>query len=423
MPTSNRRLETAAAVTRDGRLGHSLAHVLLAWLLIGSPALPAARPQLSGLWDGTIKFDEVVIAFPMQLSANGTAVQGSFFNGDERITSTSGSFHGHSLVLNFDHYGMRLDATLQDGVLRGTYGNRPFGLHEFELRPHRAQTRSRAKAPDISGLWTLPFESPKGEHAFRLIVRQHGSQISAAILRVDGDTGLLTGEYRDGEFYLNHFDGGRALTLSIAPRADGKLDLLLRGFHAPELKFTAVRPAAAQAQGLPAPSDFTAHTRMKDPNEPLRFSFPDLRGHLVSNTDPQFRDKVVVVNITGSWCPNCHDEAPFLAQLYRRYRGLGLEIVAVDFEDAEQLAHPTRIPAFIKRYGIEYTYLLAGETSELNTKMPQAENLNAWPTTFFLGRDGKVRSIHTGFAGRASGEFHEQMQRDFTRTVEQLLAQ
>jgi peroxiredoxin len=143
---------------------------------------------------------------------------------------------------------------------------------------------------------------------------------------------------------------------------------------------------------------------------------------MVANTDARFRNKVVIVAISGSWCPNCHDEAPFLMELYRKYHALGLEIVALSFEEADQLNNPTRLRAFIKRYGIEFPVLLAGETSEWNDKLPQAVNLNAWPTTFYLGRDGRVRSVHAGFAAAASGDFHRQLRAEVTELLEQLLA-
>jgi thiol-disulfide isomerase/thioredoxin len=385
-------------------------------------AVAQGRP-LAGLWDGEIKYDDLTVEFPMELSGSGHDVKGSFLNGDERVASTSGIQTGNSLVLDFADYAARLSVTEEGGVLRGTYGNKLQGVHEIRLRRHRAASSSGLGAPDISGLWTLPFESPKGEHAWRFIVRQHRSQVSAAILRVDGDTGVLTGHYQDGQFVLSHFDGGRPLRVTIVPRQDGELDVMLRGPHAPSQTLTAVRPAEARAKGLPSPSVFTGHTTMKNSSEPLRFSFPDLSGTLVSNTDPQFRNKVLVVNITGSWCPNCHDEAPFLVEMYRRYHSLGLEVVALDFEDEDQLKNPTRLPAFIKHYGIDYTYLLAGQTSELAAKIPQAERLNAWPTTFFIGRDGRVRTIHTGFAAPASGAFHTQLRQEFAGTVERLLAE
>lgn len=384
----------------------------------------AAAQKLSGLWDGNITYENVPVAFQIEFASTGGDLKGSFFNGDERVTSTSGRVSGNSVLLTFAHYATTLDAKLEDGVLRGTYGSKRNGFHVFEARPHLADAPVAVGAPEIGGVWNIPNESPKGEHAWRFIVRQSGGKVSAAILRVDGDTGLLSGAYQgDGRFLLSHFDGARAGQLEIVQLENGTLALTLRGGRGGEKSYTAIREPEARAKGLAQPADFTAHTSVKDPSEPFAFRFPDLKGNLVSNTDTKFRDKVVLVNITGSWCPNCHDEAPFLEALYKRYRALGLEIVALDFEEAEQLKDPTRLPAFIKEYGIEYTYLVAGEPSQLTEKIPQAVNLNSWPTTFILGRDGRVREVHAGFAAKASGAFHEQLKAEFAGTIEKLLAE
>jgi thiol-disulfide isomerase/thioredoxin len=375
-----------------------------------------------GLWDGTIKYDQLSIPFRFEISGQGDKVTGSFFNGDVPIGSTSGLLKGNSLSLNFDHLGSRLEATVDGDTIKGTFGGKRGGLHEVELHPHREIPLASVKAPEIGGVWEIPTESRKGEHAWRFIVRQDGAKASAAILRVDGDTGLLTGAFREGKFELSHFDGGRPETMEITPKEDGSLDVSVRGPRGAPTVYNAVKPAVAKEKGI-APSDFTTHTGVKDPNEVFSFSFPDLKGNLVSNTDPKFRDKVLVVNITGSWCPNCNDEAPYLVELYNKYRALGLEIVALDFEDAEERKDPSRLPGFIKHYGIEYTYLLAGETSELNAKVPQGKNLNSWPTTFFIGRDGKVAATHAGFAGEASGPFHDELKKEYTSIIERLLAE
>ena len=129
------------------------------------------------------------------------------------------------------------------------------------------------------------------------------------------------------------------------------------------------------------------------------------------------------MSISGSWCPNCHDEAPFFTELYKKYHAKGLEIVALSFEEEAQLKDPVRVRAFIKKYGVEYTVLLPGEPKDLNAKVPQGVNLNSFPTTFFLGRDGRVRSAHAGFAGKASGKFHEETVHEVTALVERLLAE
>lgn len=119
--------------------------------------------------------------------------------------------------------------------------------------------------------------------------------------------------------------------------------------------------------------------------------------------------------------PNCHDEAQYLVQLYKKYRDQGLEIIALDFEEPEQQDDLARVRAFTKEYGVEYTYLIAGAPAEMWEKVPQAVNLNTWPATLFVGRDGRVKHIHAGFAAPASGEFNEQLKQEFTSTIESLL--
>jgi peroxiredoxin len=289
----------------------------------------------------------------------------------------------------------------------------------FSARPAAAAPAESANAPNIAGDWELAVKSPKGELAWHFIVRQSGAQVSAAILRVDGDTGTLTGSYRDGKFVLSHFSGARPALLEVTPQADGTLEVVQNGRN----KLIATRPAEARAKGLPGPTDPFQHTSVKDLAEPLHFHGVDLNGRAVSDADPRFRGKVVIVAISGSWCPNCHDEAPFLKELYRAYCAQGLEIVALSFEESEQFKDPSRLRAFVNQYGLEYTVLLAGETSELHAKLPQAVNLDAWPTTFFLGRDGRVRSVHAGFAAPASGEFHKELRTEVTALVEKLLAE
>jgi len=164
------------------------------------------------------------------------------------------------------------------------------------------------------------------------------------------------------------------------------------------------------------------HTSLKNPNEPLAFRFPDLNGKLISNTDLEFAHKALIVSIGGSWCPNCQDEAPFLEALYRKYHGRGLEIVELSFEEASQLQNPVRLRAVIHRYGITYPVLVAGTPDQLDEKFPHVANLDCWPTTFFVGKDGLVKAIHTGYAGPATGGDNRDLEKDTTALVERLLA-
>jgi len=389
---------------------------ILTSALLGLSFSALAQP-IQGLWTATITVNNQQIPFRIGFSGEGADVKGWFFNGDEKVISTSGTLENGSLTLRFDHYATSLEAKLQNGTLEGTYG-KPGRLNEFHAAPYHADHAAAQSAPSIAGLWDVEVDSPKGEKAWHLIVTQRGAEVSAAILRVDGDTGTLTGSYQDGKFVLSHFSGARPALMTITQTANGQLEVVQNG-----KQLTAIRSAEARAKGLPAPDDPMQHTTMKDPNAPLRFSFPDLKGQVVSNTDARFSGKVILVAIGGSWCPNCHDEAPYLEELYKKYRSAGLEVVALSFEEGEQLKDPTRLRAFVQQYGIEYPVLLAGEPAELNAKLPGAVNLNSWPTTFFVGRDGLVRAIHTGFAGRASGELHDEMVTEIEGTIARLLAE
>jgi thiol-disulfide isomerase/thioredoxin len=416
---------------KPGRIRSVLSPMFASWIRRGGllavamllAGLAASAQQIDGVWDANVVVNGVAIPFRIQIATQGEKASSYFFNGDEKVNpSTQGLFQDGRLELEFASYGSRLRATLKGGGLTGSYDSSSGTSIPFSAEPHKAPSPPTSSVPNIDGVWEIQVKSPKGESAWRFIVKQSGAEISGAILRVDGDTGVLAGSYRDGKFAFSHFTGERPFYVEVTALEDNTLKLDILSSHDNQT-LVALRPEAARLKGLTPPDDPVQHTTLKNPNEPLRFSFPDLSGQSVSDRDARFRGKVVLVNITGSWCPNCHDEAPFLEELYRKYHAQGLEIVALDFEPAEQLKDPARVRAFIQRYGIEYVYLIAGEPAELNEKIPQAVNLNAWPTTFFVGRDGLVREIHTGFTSRASGEFDVDLKTEITNSVTRLLAE
>jgi peroxiredoxin len=396
---------------------------VLAALFIAVSGLASAAPEnIAGKWDATVTVADNAIPFQLGFSGTGTDVKGWFFNGNEKEVSSSGRFENGALILNFDSYASVLNATLKDGVLDGQYTQRGKSLPVHAVRSSD-ETAFTERGPEIQGTWILENvpSTKKDEKAWYLTIQQKGTDTSAAILRVDGDTGTLTGGYRDGKFVLSHFSGARPSEIIITPQRDGTLAVELIGQHHSGI-LTAYPQEIARRQGLPEPTDANRHTGVKDPSQPFAFSFADLNGKVISNTDEQFRGKVVLVNISGSWCPNCHDEAPFLAETYNKYHKRGLEIVGLSFEEPEQLQNPTRLRAFIKEYGIKYTVLLGGATDSAKEKLTNALDWDSWPTTFFVGRDGLVSSVHAGFPGPGSGELYTRTKQVFVATVERLLA-
>lgn len=375
----------------------------------------AQAASVAGRWQGVAQAKTGDVPFDLQVRQNGLRVEAAFLNGPERAPAAHASFSGGVLTLDFPDYANRLQARLRDGVLSGTFGGHltPIPITAHRVRSGPAVT---AVAPNIGGRWTIPVHGPKGESSWSLRVDQRGGHARAVVQRIDGDTGYLYGDYRAGVFLLSHFTGAGPALLRLQPQPDGTLKLL----RAPRHLDLIARRAPADAV-MTAADDPLRHTWMQNPTQPLHFRFPALEGGVVGSMDARFRGKVVIVAVGGSWCPNCHDEAPLLESLYRRYHRRGLEVVSLFFEEKEQLASRQQVRTFVHEYGITYPMLLAGTPDQLASALPQAVNLNCWPTTFFVGRDGLVKRIHTGFAGPADRPAHAALVRETDRYVRTLL--
>jgi thiol-disulfide isomerase/thioredoxin len=441
------------------------AHIPSAYLavtLFGGLAFTAsvgtalAADSIDGRWDASLLNNGPAVPFRLDISGEGPALKGTFYDGFKPYDGTSSAtFQDGKLILKAEHYLTTITATLKDGELTGDTVLQGPGYtlkYDFHAVRHVEPAAAAENAPSIGGSWEIPLDSPssKGEKAFRFIVQQNGVDVAASILRVDGDTGAYSGRYQDGKWILSHFDGHRPGVIEVTATKEGTLAIVahyeafkraLEGKDSEKKnagsgdnayaeqryegisRYVAYRSEVARAKGLPEPDNYDTHTTVRDPNEKFSFNFPDVNGKLVSNEDPRFKGTVVLAIVTGTWCPNCHDEAQYLVELDKKYRDKGLAIVALDFEEPEQQASLARERAFVKQYGVKYTYLIAGAPSEMWEKVPQAVNLNTWPATIFVGRDGLVKGIHSGFASPASGEFNRQLKEEFTAKIERLLAE
>ena len=409
-------------------------------LLLATSAFSQTHDKsvISGTWEGSATVRGQQVPIRLHISGPASGLKAALINGAEEALASSASFADGHLLLNFNYYARSLEATLENGELTGTFGlvaAQVEGSHAaprvpITLHAAAAKTAADAGGPGIKGDWEIAVKSSKGESAWQLRVEPSAakaSDIRAVIQRIDGDTGSLYGRWNGHEYTVSHFTAAGPALYTLVPQADGTLVvsnlLAAEAQKAQQRDLVARRPTEARKENLAAPTESTEQTTVKDPSKPFVFSFPDLSGKVVSNTDPQFDGKVVIVAVGGSWCPNCHDEAPFLESLYKQFHGRGLEIVNLSFEEADQLKDPTRLRAFIARYGLTYTVLVAGTPDELAEKIPQGEHLNCWPTSFILGRDGKVREVHAGFAGPANKPAHEALQTEVTTLVEGLLSE
>ena len=226
---------------------------------------------------------------------------------------------------------------------------------------------------------------------------------------------------RGDDFHLSTFDGAHAFIFAGSIDAEGNIvDADFWSGTSWHQKWSGQRNDSAE---LP---DAFARTWLKPGYERFDFSFPNEEGVQVSLADDRFDGKVVIVTLNGTWCPNCNDEAAFMAPFHKRYRDRGLEVVGLmfeHFEDPDIAAEQVRL--FRDKHQIEYDTLIAGisDKTEAGRALPSLSAVLAFPTTIFIDRGGRVRQIHTGFTGPGTGEHYERLQDYFNELVTGLLAE
>lgn len=389
--------------------------IRLSAVLLSLPLLSAQPAPPRGVWSASVAVEGREVPFRIEFQPAADGIRAAVLDGDRPIWSTSGSFKDGRLELRWDFYDASLAATLEGETLRGVYtrrGRAGIIRRDFSAHPFRPAPAAEPAA-DFSGKWILETEGRGAAGVMEAIIEQKGGELRGTIQRIDGDFGTLEGRATGNRAILSHFDLIRATLVDLTLEPSGALSGTLDG----KTRFRGARPGRLSA----APPDPTTYTRVRDP---FTFSFPDADGRIVSSADARFRGKPLIVSITGTWCPNCHDEAELLNELYSKYNAQGLEIVALCFEyTGEPERDRGQIRAFARRHNVRYPMLLAGATDEgdLQKKLPQIENFGAYPTTIFLGRDGKVRAVHAGFAGPANPEEHRKVREEMERLVQELL--
>ena len=273
---------------------------------------------------------------------------------------------------------------------------------------------------DFAGRWSVTFtDQSQGRVPGVAQFDQSFERVSGTVQLPDADQRYLAGEAHDEELKLSRFDGGAVVLYEAKLDAQGQLVGTMWTDRGGARRFVAKRDADATIDPV------ALATQLRNPAEPFRFAFRDLDGSTVASDDPRFKDKVLLVTLAGSWCPNSHDEAALLVALDRKYRDQGLRIVSLMFEQHADFDKAVRaVQRFRGAAGIDYPTLIAGEAdkAKASAALPQLEAVVAFPTAIFIDRTGLVRKIHTGFAGPATGVRHDVVARDFELEIEALLA-
>ncbi len=349
-------------------------------------------------------------------------------NGEERTRVDDVQVENGELIARFPGYENSLRAKLHKNRLVGVVTLIKSGGKEQVIpftaqlgQTHRFFAEAASDNADVEGRWSVTLTSDTGEITPAVaVLEQEHDRVVGTVMTPTGDHRYLEGQVRGNEVNLSTFAGGLAYLYRLRVTDAGDLQGEYWQGLAWHERVAAQRNSEATLDGS------QVETRMKSDDARLDFTFPDLDGTPLSLSDERFRNKVVLVTIGGSWCPNCHDEARFLVPFYRKYRNEGFEIVGLMFERHGEFA---KAAAAVRDYrqdlGIEFPLLIAGvtENDDASKKLPSLSGVYGYPTAILIDKQGMVRDIHVGFSGPATGDAYEEHIGQFTQLVTELLAE
>ena len=382
-----------------------------------TPSTVTPNPKGKQLPDKVnLKFDEVTLGelpFNMEVSyVDQKRLKVAIINGEERIETTDiRTWHDKksnrdSIQINFAEYESYLKAAYRGDIMEGNFvitSKKDYNI-QFVAKfgqNHRFSQLTKPPTTDISGRWATTFSDEDGDTPAIGEFKQSGNKLSGTFLTETGDYRYLAGEVQANKLYLSCFDGSHAFLF------EGKIDSvsgqIVGSFRSGK---TYVATWVAKRDDI---------TQLADPNlltkatgKPVNFAFPSPEGQIITLDDPSLKGKVKILQIMGTWCPNCHDETRFLATYLSAHKDLPINAIALAFE---RHSDPTRAALTLRTYrdkmGITYPIVHAGMANKDSAalKLPFLDKIMSFPTTVFLDKQNRVRRVHTGFSGPATSEY------------------
>ncbi len=382
----------------------------------------------AGSWRGWLDSPGGELPFGLEIVRRESGYSGIVFNGDERIECPDVSVEPGRFRLRIERYDAVIDATIGEDGRRlsgrwiktaggGDLSSLPFHAdHGVFPRFGAPSGLSEPETPNIEGRWAVEFD--ESGPAVGVFETRPGGRVLGTFLTPTGDYRYLAGKFADGQLRLSAFDGAHAFLFHAALRDDGTLAGEFWSRDSWHETWTARRDPSADL-----PDGFEL-TRWLGAQGLDTFAFPDLGGRLRSLDDPEFRGAARIIEIFGSWCPNCNDAAELLGELERDYGDRGLSILGLAYEltgDFERDANQVR--RFASHHGLKFPMLIAGvsDKAEASKTLPLIDRIRSYPTTIFIDGNGRVRAVHQGFSGPATGAAHADLRREFRRLVEAML--
>lgn len=351
------------------------------------------------------------------ISKNDTCYEIVFTNADEKIKATkvnivADSITIHDPLFNSWFEGKIINSTKIEGKWFKNSKEYAIPFKATFGKKSRFNKPQNVKSPsaNITGKWEVDFSKNKPEDHYKAIgqFNQIGDSVTGTFMTETGDYRFLEGNIYNNKLYLSCFDGSHLFLFKASFENQKLTGTFWSGTHWEE-PWTALKN---ETFALTNPDSLTY---LKKGYNKLAFKFPNIKKDSISLSDDKYKNKVVIVNIMGPWCPNCKDETAYLSELYKKHSKDGLEIIALSFDKSEEFdVAAANILKIQKHFGADYDFLIAGKANKVAAakSLPMLNHIMSYPTSIFIDRSGNIKKIRTGFYGPGTGTY-------FTRYIEQ----
>jgi thiol-disulfide isomerase/thioredoxin len=379
-----------------------------------------------GLWRGVLTLDtkkqlELPFIFNVYYADGEPSI--TIFNADEKIVIDEIEVKNDSIFFKMPVFDTEFRCKFFPGLMQGVWINHskteknviPFSAIFGQTDRFKARVITRV---DFAGRWETTFGigTPDSSKAIGVFT-QNKQILKGTFLSETGDYRYLEGISDGKNLYLSSFDGAHAyLFLGVMNEKEELNGDFYSGLTGHE-KFRAVLNKNFE---LRDPYSITKTVK----GQPVDFSFVNTEGTKISLSDEKYKDKVVIVQIMGSWCPNCMDETSYLSSLYNQYQSKGVEIIALAYErttDVEKAK--SNVLRLKSKYGAQYEFLITGLSGTVNAQksLPFLSSVSAFPTTIYLNKKHEVEKIYTGYSGPATGAAYTKMKESTENLLNELI--
>ncbi len=380
----------------------------------------------SGIWRAEVPTVIGPISFNLSIEKTGEVYHVFAINGDEKLELDTPKIAGDSIFISMEIFDAEIKAKISSDKMEGIYAKkladnstRSGKFLAEKGKDYRFAPADETSTYNVAGKWASTFTDDEGSKYEAVgLFEQNGNKVKGTFLTSTGDYRYLAGNVVGDSLMLSCFDGTHIFLFKA--KIEG--EKLTGGRFSSSLLYQETWEAKKDENAeLPDPESLTY---LNPGFEKIAFKFVNTNGDSVSLNDEKYKGKVVLVQIMGSWCPNCMDESRFLAPWYEKNKERGVEIIGLSYEKSTEayFAFP-KINKMKERFGIGYEVLLAGKNSgvEAQKSLPMLNHIMSFPTTIFIDKKGIVRKIHTGFSGPSTGDYFEKYKADFERFMDLLI--